>query len=133
MGNETLKLSLSVKIHPDAIAMDQSDHADSRVLPCQQESFSISFPIRQPSLFYQRHCLDSSQERPWHIVGWRPREASVYASSASLTNDRYPFNSETELPLRELRDETSRGKFRSSSHDADLRMRQLGTTAARIS
>src|SRR5207249_4728521 len=28
-------------IHPDAIAMDQSDHADSRALPCQQECFSI--------------------------------------------------------------------------------------------
>jgi len=125
MGNETLKLSLSVKIHPDAIAMDRSDHADSRVLPCQQESFSISFPIRQPSLFYQRHCLDSFQERFFYKVGGRHREASVHASSASLTNDRYPFDSESELPLRELRDETSRGKFRSSSHDADLRMRKL--------
>jgi len=37
------------------------------------------------------------------------------------------------LPLRELRGETSRGNFRSSSHDADLRMRTLGTTASRIS
>ena len=60
---------LSVKTHPDAIGMDQSDHADSPALPCQQESFSISSPIHQRSLFDQRHRLDSSQERPWRIVG----------------------------------------------------------------
>jgi hypothetical protein len=28
---------LSVKIHPDTIGMHQSDHADSRAIPCQQE------------------------------------------------------------------------------------------------
>ena len=33
---------------------------------------------------------------------------------------------------RELKSKTWRSKFRSSSHDADLRMRKLGTTAARI-
>jgi len=64
---------------PDAIAMDQSDHADSRALPCQQESLSKSYPIHQRSLLDQHHCLDSSQERPWRIVGWQSLEASVHA------------------------------------------------------
>jgi hypothetical protein len=59
-GNETrsdlvshasVRDGLSVEIHPDSIAMDQSDHADSQALPCQQECFAISSPIHQRSLF----------------------------------------------------------------------------------
>jgi len=42
------------------------------------ELFDI-FSNHQHSLFDQCLRLDSSQEQPWRIVGWRPQKASVYA------------------------------------------------------